>query len=43
MRLDSIHPHFFVKGMEMYKMYVRIYQALEGIAEVLNQMPKLRS
>ena len=36
MGLDSIYRQFFVNGMKMYKMYDRICQALEGIAEVLN-------
>ena len=34
--LDSIYRQYFVSGMEMYKMYDRMCQALEGIAEVLN-------
>ena len=43
MGLDSIYQHFFGNDMEMYKMYDRICQASEGIAEPLVQMPKLRS
>lgn len=43
MGVDSIYAEYFGNGMEMYKMYDRIRQALRGIAEVLNRMPKLWS
>ena len=35
--LDSIYPDYFANGMEMYKIYDRICQALEAIAEVLTK------
>ena len=41
--VDSISPDYFANRMEMYKMYDRTYQALEAIAEVLNQMHEVRS
>lgn len=43
MSLDSIYRHSFRNDMEMYKMYDRIRQASEGIAECLVQMPKFQS
>ena len=37
--LDSIYSEYFAQGMKMYKMYDRICQTLEAIAEVLSRMP----
>ena len=36
MDLDNIYSDHIANGMELYKMYDRISQALEAIAEVLN-------